>query len=112
MLFWSTCSDSVYLLDAHSGSNLSQGQRQLVALARALVRQAKILIMDEATASVSGDICLLRNVRTLIFELQVDFETDSLVQQAIKALKGVTILTIAHRLDSKSAMLMQTAITY
>ncbi|KAJ0292060.1 hypothetical protein CBS470a_003113 [Colletotrichum nupharicola] len=61
------------------GLNFSLGQRQLMALARALVKDSKIIVCDEATSSV-------------------DFATDEKVQQTLGNLKGKTFLCIAHRL--------------
>ena len=65
-----------------NGSNLSQGQRQLISIARAAVADPPVMILDEATSSI-------------------DTRTEALVQQGMDALmKGRTVFVIAHRLST------------
>ena len=67
---------------AEGGSNLSVGEKQLICITRAILRETKIIIMDEATASI-------------------DYKTEEIIQKAIsEILNNSTFITIAHRIKT------------
>ncbi|KAL4778422.1 hypothetical protein BJX76DRAFT_352633 [Aspergillus varians] len=79
------CSRRGWTLDTHvdaGGRNLSQGERQLIGLARAVLRRSSIVILDEATASI-------------------DHESSLEIQQVLREeMRESTVVTIAHRLEA------------
>jgi len=80
--FISRMPDGYYTMITENGANLSQGQRQLLSIARAAVADPPVMILDEATSSV-------------------DTRTEALVQRGMDALmKGRTVFVIAHRLST------------
>ena len=91
--------DGLHLLVAESGTNLSAGERQLICVARAILKRSRILLIDEATANV-------------------DHTTDRMIQEVIaEKFRDYTILTIAHRLNTiansdRILMLQQGEVAY
>ncbi|CAF1226779.1 unnamed protein product [Adineta steineri] len=91
--------DGFHMLVAESGTNLSAGKRQLICVARAILKRSHILLIDEATANV-------------------DYATDKMIQEVIAdKFRDRTILTIAHRLNTivnsdRILMLQQGEVAY
>ncbi|CAL4323401.1 Multidrug resistance-like ATP-binding protein MdlB [Buchnera aphidicola (Periphyllus testudinaceus)] len=78
----SSLKEGIYTLLSEKGNNISVGQKQLISIARALIKNPKILILDEATANI-------------------DLYTEKLIQKSLLKIKNhTTLVMIAHRLET------------
>lgn len=83
---------------ASGGGNLSVGQRQILALARAIVRGSKLLILDEATSAIGKHAIFRVLVTSQSF---ADYKTDTAIQSSLRnELQNVTQIIVAHRLQT------------
>jgi len=83
------------------GNNFSLGQRQIIALARAIIRNSKLLLLDEGKTLDIVNAAVLMGFGSVATSA-IDYKTDSIIQNSLRTELGgdVTLITIAHRLQT------------